>query len=216
MLKAKPEKENIMAGYTGFKDMFDGGGAGQSGDRFQGGGVISGLANLLFNPAGSKSAQHQNAMAPVQAASPAAQQAQAAMGRIATNAAKTDTPPTNQPGLKQAAAVTRGRDTSIPLVQGMAPRPVARGMAPQGPATVQAPIGNDQMAALREQMKAAGLLGGTGPMAAVQGYDPMVPGSSPDYNKPQFDALIPGSGPDYKGLGYDPMVPGSAPSYRHK
>ena len=39
-----------MAKYTSIRDMFDGGGAGQSGDRFQGGGVVSGIANTLFNP----------------------------------------------------------------------------------------------------------------------------------------------------------------------
>jgi len=39
-------------GYTGFKDMFDGGGAGTSGDTFEGG--ISGVSNLVATPAGSE------------------------------------------------------------------------------------------------------------------------------------------------------------------
>ena len=41
-------------GYTSFKDMFDGGGAGQSGDRFEGGGVLSAIGNAVARPAGSR------------------------------------------------------------------------------------------------------------------------------------------------------------------
>ena len=36
--------------YSGFWDMFDGGGPGQSGDTFQGGGPISAAANLVASP----------------------------------------------------------------------------------------------------------------------------------------------------------------------
>lgn len=35
----------LPGGFTGFRDMFDGGGAGASGDRFQGGGLISDIFN---------------------------------------------------------------------------------------------------------------------------------------------------------------------------
>lgn len=38
--------------YTSLMDMIDGGGAGRSGDRFEGGGLLSLLANELFRPAG--------------------------------------------------------------------------------------------------------------------------------------------------------------------
>lgn len=38
--------------YKGLMDMIDGGGAGRSGDRFEGGGLLSLLANELFRPAG--------------------------------------------------------------------------------------------------------------------------------------------------------------------
>lgn len=41
-----------MAGFTGLKDMFDGGGAGKSGDRFEGGGALSDLANRVARPVG--------------------------------------------------------------------------------------------------------------------------------------------------------------------
>ena len=37
----------MFGGYTGLRDMFDGGGAGRSGDTFQGGGLRSGLLNAI-------------------------------------------------------------------------------------------------------------------------------------------------------------------------
>jgi len=43
-----------MAGYTSIKDMFDGGGAGQSGPKFEGGGVLSAIGNAVVRPAGSR------------------------------------------------------------------------------------------------------------------------------------------------------------------
>ncbi len=39
-------------GFLDFADMFDGGGAGRSGDEFEGGGILSMLANALFDPLG--------------------------------------------------------------------------------------------------------------------------------------------------------------------
>ena len=40
--------------FLDFMDRFDGGGAGQSGDRFEGGGLLSMLGNLLASPYGSE------------------------------------------------------------------------------------------------------------------------------------------------------------------
>jgi len=40
--------------YKDFMDMFDGGGAGQMGDTFQGGGLFSLIANMIADPYGSK------------------------------------------------------------------------------------------------------------------------------------------------------------------
>lgn len=40
--------------YIDFYDMIDGGGAGQAGDKFQGGGLFSALANLVADPYGSQ------------------------------------------------------------------------------------------------------------------------------------------------------------------
>jgi hypothetical protein len=44
----------MVGGYTGLRDMFDGGGAGQSGARFEGGGILSAAANAVARPAGSR------------------------------------------------------------------------------------------------------------------------------------------------------------------
>lgn len=43
-----------MSEYLNFRDRFDGGGAGKSGDKFEGGGLFSFLANMLATPAGSQ------------------------------------------------------------------------------------------------------------------------------------------------------------------
>ena len=40
--------------YLNFRDMFDGGGAGASGSTFQGGGILSSIANMFFKPYGSQ------------------------------------------------------------------------------------------------------------------------------------------------------------------
>ena len=43
-----------MASYTSIKDMFDGGGAGKSGAKFEGGGVLSAIGNAVARPYGSR------------------------------------------------------------------------------------------------------------------------------------------------------------------
>jgi hypothetical protein len=44
-------------GYQGFNDMIDGGGAGQSGQSFEGGGLLSMIANMIAKPRGSQQGQ---------------------------------------------------------------------------------------------------------------------------------------------------------------
>ena len=39
---------------SALRDMFDGGGGGQSGPRFEGGGILSSAANTVFRPSGSR------------------------------------------------------------------------------------------------------------------------------------------------------------------
>ena len=43
--------------YTNFADMFDGGGAGATGSKFEGGGILSMIANMLATPRGSEDRQ---------------------------------------------------------------------------------------------------------------------------------------------------------------
>jgi hypothetical protein len=45
------------SGYQGFNDMIDGGGAGQSGQSFEGGGLLSMIANMIAKPRGSQQGQ---------------------------------------------------------------------------------------------------------------------------------------------------------------
>jgi len=57
-----------MLGYgyddvSALRDMFDGGGAGQAGDEFEGGGILSLLANLLASPYGSQRQDEREAVA---------------------------------------------------------------------------------------------------------------------------------------------------------
>ena len=42
-----------MAQFLDFMDMINGGGAGVAGDKFEGGGLLSDIANSLFSPRGS-------------------------------------------------------------------------------------------------------------------------------------------------------------------
>jgi len=46
--------------YTSLMDMFDGGGAGRSGATFQGGGILSALANSVARPLGARKRQSNN------------------------------------------------------------------------------------------------------------------------------------------------------------
>lgn len=63
-----------MLGYgyddvSALRDMIDGGGAGRSGDEFEGGGILSLLANLLASPYGSQREMERQAVAEAVAAS---------------------------------------------------------------------------------------------------------------------------------------------------
>lgn len=61
---------NTKSPYTSLRDMFDGGGAGATGDEFKGGGLLSYFANMLGKPLSpQEAAQAPQAAAPVQAAS---------------------------------------------------------------------------------------------------------------------------------------------------
>jgi hypothetical protein len=54
-----------MDNYTSFRDMIDGGGAGAAGSQFQGGGLLSLLANLFATPLGSEQMTRPQARPPM-------------------------------------------------------------------------------------------------------------------------------------------------------
>ena len=72
--KDKDKKSGGFGGFTSVRDMFDGGGAGRSGDTFQGGGLISAVGNVARvaprgyhdNNSGGGSSQSQSRAAPAQ------------------------------------------------------------------------------------------------------------------------------------------------------
>lgn len=78
-----------MAKYLNFEDMINGGGPGKSGSRFEGGGPISDLGNLLFTPLGSRDANYQHQMAPMQH-----QNAPIVKGRVSAPVSRRETPTT--------------------------------------------------------------------------------------------------------------------------
>jgi hypothetical protein len=54
----------LLDGYTNARDMFDGGGAGKSGAEFEGGGLLSLIANAIGKPLGSQRRQPTQMMRP--------------------------------------------------------------------------------------------------------------------------------------------------------
>ena len=78
---------NTKSPYTSLRDMFDGGGAGQSGKEFEGGGLLSYFANMLGKPL-----QPQEAAQAPQAADPQSQPTVSGRGYIAPPAAPQQPP----------------------------------------------------------------------------------------------------------------------------
>lgn len=64
--------DGALFGYNSFNDMIDGGGPGASGDRFQGGGLVSLLANILARPRQTAQMQAGPGLAPQGTGMPAA------------------------------------------------------------------------------------------------------------------------------------------------
>lgn len=203
-----------MAGYTSIKDMFDGGGAGVAGGAFKGGGLISALGNMLFNWAA-------NNQRPMAAIGPATD-GKGSGARVSAQGGFSSQGPTGFTGIGSEPIVTPAavssqsapvavapvqvnRDPSIPLVQGMAPRPVLR-PNPQGPAQ------NDLTNLINSRSPQTRDMNANAQRIAA--LKAMLSGQQAPAPMATFDPLIPGSGPDYRPLGYDPLIPGSSPYYR--
>ena len=130
-----------MNDYSSFRDMIDGGGAGAAGDRFQGGGLLSLLANLFATPLGSEQMTRPQArpqmgmldMGAVPMASPGAIDAPPLTGPVGG-------PPPPSPMGEEAlmqmieAALTRS---------GLSVPPVTTSPIPRGPAG--GPVPNEEM-----------------------------------------------------------------------
>lgn len=94
-----------MAKYLNFEDMINGGGPGKSGSRFEGGGLISDLGNLLFTPFGSRNANYQHQSAPID------------MARVNAPVSRRETPTTRpepRPELRVEKSVPKEAQISIP------------------------------------------------------------------------------------------------------
>ena len=112
--------------FLDFLDMIDGGGAGQMGDKFQGGGLFSALGNLVASPYGSKDEERKKARmaayssdniggAPVQTPPP--------VGTVGGAAPAPVAPPTEQEryGMNPPAAYTPPAQSPLEMFGGMAP-----------------------------------------------------------------------------------------------
>jgi len=114
--------------FLDFLDMIDGGGAGQMGDKFQGGGLYSVLGNLMASPYGSQDEERKKARmaaygsdniggAPMAAPSPVRTAGSMAPAPVA--------PPTAQEryGMNPPAAYTPPAQSPLEMFGGMAPAP---------------------------------------------------------------------------------------------
>jgi len=112
--------------FLDFLDMIDGGGAGQMGDKFEGGGLYSVLGNLLASPYGSKDEERRKARmafygsdniggAPMAPPPP--------VGTVGGGAPAPVAPPTPQEryGLNPPAAYTPPAQSPLEMFGGMAP-----------------------------------------------------------------------------------------------
>jgi hypothetical protein len=114
--------------FLDFLDMIDGGGAGQMGDKFEGGGLYSALGNLVASPFGSQDEERKKArMAaygsddiggpPLQAPPP--------VGTVGGGAPASVAPPTEQEryGMNPPAAYTPPAQSPLEMFGGMDPAP---------------------------------------------------------------------------------------------
>jgi len=114
--------------FLDFLDMIDGGGAGQMGDKFEGGGLYSVLGNLVGSPYGSQDEERRKARmafygsdnigGPLMATPPP-------VGTVGSGAPAPVAPPTPQEryGMNPPAAYTPPAQSPLEMFGGMAPAP---------------------------------------------------------------------------------------------
>jgi hypothetical protein len=127
-------------GYQGFNDMIDGGGAGQSGQSFEGGGLLSMIANMIASPRGSQQAQPMGVM---QAAQPMQPQGGLLSAQPMPQPQFPNTPPPSamQPMTSQGAGVPNVNGASLSELEALYQQMVAAGiLPPQAPQMQRGPF----------------------------------------------------------------------------
>jgi len=138
------------AKFLDFLDMIDGGGAGKMGDEFQGGGILSQIANMIATPYGSEDPERRKAR-------------QRAFGLL------------DKIGTKEEQAAAASRAAATPSVVKKTPAPTISGgpAAPAGPpmpATAMSPVmPNQPMSTYDQVMPQANPMAGLGMGPSTRG-----------------------------------------------
>jgi hypothetical protein len=126
--------------YQGFNDMIDGGGAGASGQSFEGGGLLSMIANMIASPRGSQQGQPPGVM---QAAQPMQPQGGLLSAQPMPQPQFPNTPPPSsmQPMTSQGAGVPNVNAASLSELEALYQQMVAAGiLPPQAPQMQRGPF----------------------------------------------------------------------------
>ena len=127
-------------GYQGFNDMIDGGGMGQSGQSFEGGGLLSMIANMIAKPRGSQQGQPEGVM---QAAQPMQPQGGLLSAQPMPQPQYPNTPPPSamQPMTSQGAGIPNVNGASLSELEALYQQMVAAGiLPPQAPQMQRGPF----------------------------------------------------------------------------
>ncbi|URC15506.1 hypothetical protein DB2_4 [Octadecabacter Antarctic DB virus 2] len=111
-----------MAQFLDFMDMINGGGAGAGGDKFEGGGLLSDIANSLFSPRGSM-----NRLAPQSRPQGMGQMAQAPQMMPTQNP---HPPMPQQPPVSQGVTTPQVQSASLNDLESLYQEMVAAGILP--------------------------------------------------------------------------------------
>ena len=127
-------------GYQGFNDMIDGGGANASGQSFEGGGLLSMIANMIAKPRGSQQGQPLGVM---QASQPMQPQGGLLSAQPMPQPQFPNTPPPSamQPMTSQGAGVPNVNAASLSELEALYQQMVAAGiLPPQAPQMQRGPF----------------------------------------------------------------------------
>jgi hypothetical protein len=128
-------------GYQGFGDMIDGGGMGQSGQSFEGGGLLSMIANMIAKPRGSQQRQ-QEPMGGLLSTQPQARLAMPMQPQTMQPQPPNTPPPGFQPPMtSQGAGVPNVNGASLSELEALYQQMVAAGiLPPQAPQMQRGPF----------------------------------------------------------------------------